>query len=91
MRMLRHPPYHLVITAMRFHGETMDTMAVKLGMTVQTWNKKVNGEADFSISERKRTRAILPFNGVDIFMTNERDAGGTYEEEEYKLEVKRCN
>ena len=89
--MLRHPPYHLVITAMRFHGETADTMAVKLGMTVQTWNKKVSGEADFSIPERKRTRDILPYNGVDIFMTNECDVKGTYEEEEYKHEAKRCN
>ena len=84
--MLRHHPYHLVTMAMQFHGETADTMAGKLGMAVELWEKKVIGEADFSIRERNKVRSILPFNGVDVFTAQECDAKITYEEEEYPHE-----
>jgi hypothetical protein len=81
--MLKHPPYSLLMTAMRFNGETMESMANRLGLPIQIYRAKVGGEADFSIQERNQIRAILPYHGVDIFFTQECDENDTYEEEEY--------
>ena len=64
-----HPTYHFVKAHQKTIGLTDEQVATKLGMSVRTYNDKINGYSDFSLLDGKRLAELLGSTQEEIFLT----------------------